>query len=123
MRPTSFWVDGAKDHVSATLAQINRYKEQFVSNKFQTLVITLYEEQCGIVLISTEKKFEFVTTSDCTIEKLRERYCNTDVCTHLVSVHCTRFAVRNLRRERESSMSKNKAGSRRCANRSSEERE
>ena len=42
MRPTSLNVfDGANDGVSATLAQINRSKEQFVSIKFQKLVITL----------------------------------------------------------------------------------
>ena len=95
------WVDGAPSDVNAILTQINRSKEQFLSNKFQMLVTTLYEEQGGIVLTNARKKFEFVTTSECTVEKLSELYCNRALCTRLLSVHCTRFAVRDLRRERE----------------------
>ena len=71
-----------------------------MSNKFQMLVTALYEEQCGIVLINDREKFELVQNSACTVEKLREWSCNRDSCTHLVSVHYTRFAVRDLRGER-----------------------
>ena len=108
------WFDGAASDVNAILTQINRSKEQSLSNKFQMLVTTLYEEKSDIVLTKARKKFEFVTTSERTVEKLSEWYCNRALCTHLVSLHCTRFALKDLRtkRERESSMSKNKAGSR-----------
>ena len=58
------------------LTQIDRYKEQFVSIKLQRLVTTSYKERCGFVLINAGKKSEFVTTSECTVEKLREWYCN-----------------------------------------------
>ena len=55
------WVDEAAGDVSAMLTQIQRHKEQFVSNKFQMLVTTLYEEQCGIVLINAILTSELVT--------------------------------------------------------------
>ena len=92
MRTTSFdRFDGANDGVSAMQTQINRSKEQFVSIKFQKLVITLCKEQGRIVLINARKEYELVKTSECASEKLREWYCNRD--SHTMSIHHTRFAV------------------------------
>ena len=108
------WADDTVSYVSAMLTQIDRYKEQFVSIKFQWLVTTLYEEQGGIdesnEIDNAGKKCEFVTTSECTVGKLRELCRNRDL--RKMSVHWTRFAMKDLRREREreSSMAK-KAGS------------
>ena len=80
-------VDGAASDVSAMLTQTDRYKEQFVSNKFQRCKITLEQWQCGIVLIKTGKRFQFVTTSQCIVAKLREWFWNRDLCAHFVTVH------------------------------------
>ena len=100
MRPTSFdGFDGANDGVSAMLTQINRSKEQVAPIKFQKLVITLCKEQGGIVLINARKEFEFVKTSECASEKLREWCCNRD--SHKMSIHHTRFAVKDPRREKK----------------------
>ena len=82
---------GANDSVSAMLTQIDRSKEQFVSINFQKLVITLCKEKGGIVLTNARKKYEFVKTSECASEKLREWCCNRD--SHTMSIHHTRFAV------------------------------
>ena len=83
--------DGANDSVSAMLTQIDKSKEQFVSIKFQKLVITLCKEQGGIVHINARKKYELVKASECASEKLREWYCNRD--SHKMSKNHTRFAV------------------------------
>ena len=69
------WPDDTVSYVSAMLTQIDRYKEQFVSSKFQWIVTTLYEEQGGIDESNESdnagKKCEFVTTSERTVGKLR----------------------------------------------------
>ena len=62
-------------------------------------MITLCKEQGGIVPINARKKYEFVKTSECATEKLREWYCNR--ASHKMGIHHTRFAVKDLRRERE----------------------
>ena len=48
-------------------------------NRLKRHATTLYKEQGGIVLIKAGKTSEFVTTSECTVEKLREWYCNRDL--------------------------------------------
>ena len=90
--------DDADREVNAMLTQISRSKEHFVSMKFQWLVTALCKEQGGIVRINTRKKFDFVQNPGCTFEKLREWYCNIDSLR--MSVHCTGFEVKDLRKER-----------------------
>ena len=94
------WVDDAASDESAMLTKIDRYEEQFVFNKFQRLVTTVHEEQSGIVFINAREKIEFGQNPECTVVTLRDCYCNRDSCTHLVSVHCRRFAVKDERKER-----------------------
>ena len=94
------WVDGAARDVSAILTQIVRYKEQFVSNKFQMLVTVLYEEQCGIVRINDRKKFELVQNS-----ALRSSVIGVATEIRAPSCQCTSHKVRGEGpEERESSM-------------------
>ena len=45
-----------RSDVTAMPTQIDRYKGQFVSNKFQMLVTVLYEMQYVIVLINARER-------------------------------------------------------------------
>ena len=78
--------DDVADDVSGMLMQSSRFVKQSILIKPQRHATTLCKEQGGIVLLSARKKYEFVQNSRCTVQKLREWYCNRDLCTHPVSV-------------------------------------
>ena len=58
--------------------------KQSILIKPQRHATTLCKEQGGIVLLSARESLHSCKKSGCTVQKLREWYCNRDLCTHPV---------------------------------------